>query len=337
MFNRVIARGVLGIAAVFMARPATAQTVTDIFVPQVGVNGATTANRLPLAARISLGGLTANATYRYFSGGAIASDTGTSNGAGNYYGVTPGGTDGVIDGFTSNRSLGGSLLGGNENTSSSRYSEFTADASGNFTGWLAIEPTGNSRFNDGNTVSFAIFINNGAGGTSGTIYKTTKTFVSRSPGTTAGSATQVSFIGLKAGNPNFQVDEAFVLAWDNTAGTGDPIYSTFTENDGITTSGRTAYEALVGGTTGATGRAVVAIPNNTANGIRRIEYRDAFGTLLAFATSTDGVWNKDGGGTVDTKNPGFGSAGQIILVPEPATAGMIALFTAALMPRRRVG
>src|SRR5690606_17762149 len=69
---------------------------------------------------------------------------------------------------SSNKSVGGSNLGNNENYTGtgSKFSPFTANASGNYTGWFAVVPTNQTQHQAGKNVYFFVQINNGSGGTS---------------------------------------------------------------------------------------------------------------------------------------------------------------------------
>ncbi|GCD76645.1 hypothetical protein JCM31826_01270 [Thermaurantimonas aggregans] len=59
-------------------------SLTEVFLPQYiqGING-TNNNRVPFVYRVTIDGLTPNATYRYFNQVVTSSDGATTNGAGN--------------------------------------------------------------------------------------------------------------------------------------------------------------------------------------------------------------------------------------------------------------
>ncbi|MBU1984064.1 hypothetical protein KJ815_06625, partial [bacterium] len=101
-------------------------------IPQYiqGRNG-TNSQRIPCAYWVSISGLTANATYRYYNQVARSSDSETTNGAGNVIFANSGGFV-----RTSSPSL----------SSAGNYGEFTTDGIGSFGGWMITEPTGNARF-----------------------------------------------------------------------------------------------------------------------------------------------------------------------------------------------
>ena len=315
------------LAAVALAAPvvlpaARAQTLTDVLVPRFiqGITG-TNANRVPYAYRVTLGGLTPSATYRYTNQVVIATDAATSNGAGNVIFASPGG-------FTRSSSPSLSSVG--------NYGEFTTDGAGGYTGWFVTEPSSNlTRFVPGIEVFFRIALNNGAGGT---------TVVTRL--TTTSSATVVNFGTAATDGTAFYSDaEAtprnFVVLYDNVAGTGRPVAATFAEDDGSPNTAANSYAAFyaasVDGVAGAWG---VLIPNTLPNGIRRIEQRTAGGALAGAgtagaATDADGVWpGADGiAGTADdvnTVNPAGGMASPLVLPSANAPLPVeLSAFTAA--------
>ena len=140
--------------AIFAAITGTIQaapSLTEVFVPQYiqGIaSGASNSKRVPYAFRVTLSGLTANATYRYYNAAVVSSDTATSTGAGGCIFVTSSGS------FVKTTSSGLSTAGS--------YGTFTADASGNYTGWFILESTGSTRFaTAGNLLFMRIILNDG--------------------------------------------------------------------------------------------------------------------------------------------------------------------------------
>jgi hypothetical protein len=207
------------------AAGATAQTVTEVILPRYGVNGTNAALRAPSAARLTVSGLLPNATYRYYVSGDTNAVPGT--GAGNYFGINnvPNNA-GYIQGYTTQKSLGGSLLANDElvTTTPGRYSEFTTDASGSYTGWFALQPTGNQRFTVGNEVRLGLILNDGADGTSvsSRLY-TTQTLLMLWPGTGEGVNEATFLVGDSLGAPG----ETMVVIYDNVEGTGRPIWASW--------------------------------------------------------------------------------------------------------------
>ncbi len=267
-------------------------SLTDIIMPQYiqGVNGTNT-NRIPFTSFLTLNNLLPNATYRYFTAIVIASDAATSNGAGNSIFVSP-------SGFTKTSSPSLSTTG--------NYGTFTTNSSGAYSGWFALEPTGNAtRFIPGNNVFIRLNINDGANGT---------TVVTRL--TTTNSAKVINLVasaGVNNGSGlrglSSATDKNFVVLYDNIAGTGRPISASFVENDGSAnvSSYATFYSSFVEAISGAYG---VVIPNTNANGIQRIEQRAITNAALVGcpATDADGIWPSG----ANTVNPTSGTSAVVI-------------------------
>ena len=273
------------------ATPTVTPTLTEVIVPQFiqGING-TNATRIPYAYRVTINNLTPNATYRYFNQVVIPSDGTTGNGAGNVIFATPAG-------FTSTSSPGLSTAG--------TYAEFTANSGGSYTGWFITEPTGNAtRFIPGTQVQLRIMLNNGAGGTTvANRVTTTSTATVINFATTAGPNNGSGVYGLSSATAR-----NFVVLYDNVAGTGRPLTATFAESDGSAASNFAPfYTTNVQGVAGAWG---AIIPNNNANGLRRIEQRSiSDGSLVGcIGLDTDGVWPSG----ANTVNPTAGTTALVI-------------------------
>ncbi|MBK9290217.1 MAG: T9SS type A sorting domain-containing protein [Bacteroidetes bacterium] len=255
-------------------------------VPQYiqGING-TNATRLPFAFWATLSNLTPNATYRYIHQVVTTADGPTVNGAGNPIFVTATGN------FV--RTTSPNL--GNEGA----YGTFTTNAQGSYSGWFMVEPTGNSRFTPGNEVFFRIRLNDGNEGTQPVTYLTTSTFAKVINFGTEASASQGT--GIRALSPS--AAKNFVLLYDNTDGTGRPIYGTSVETTGVdfqaTTTWAQFYRDHVAGMDGSWGG---ILPNLLPNGIRRIEERSKTGgNIVQTFTSASGEWSG-----VNTVNPAGG-------------------------------
>ena len=287
------------------ATPAPPLTFADVVMPQYigGYTAGANANsdRLPFAYRATLGGLAPNATYRYFNQAINPNDpadTPTTNGSGNPIFVTASGAFGQA----SSPSL--STAGG--------YGELTADASGNYTGWFVLEPTGSARFaaTAGKAVRMRILLNDGAGGTSVVSRATSPSDVLvRALGGDPTDATGVY------GN-SFAPARNFVFTYDNVAGTGRPLAGTFVESDGNTIATYAAfYTTNVDGQAGVWG---TITPNDNANGIRRVEQRDlATGAVAGCpASSATGTWPS---GTVTASPAGGPAALRLTRLDAPLT------------------
>ncbi|MCS7028731.1 MAG: T9SS type A sorting domain-containing protein [Bacteroidia bacterium] len=245
-----------------------------------GVNG-TNNNRTPFIFWGTVSGLTPGATYRYFNQMDTVGSPITVSGAGNPYLINM--TSGTITRTTSP----GMATAGN-------YEEFTASATGTYSGWFMLETTGNPRFTPGKKLIPKLMLNNGAGGT---------TIATR---VAANDTTNVIDYGTGIANGSALKDttiaspKTMVYLYDNVAGTGQPIASGIVENDGLDLSSvssiATWYKNEVDGKPNKYG---VIIPNNLPNGIRRVEFRDfSTGNITSVIVDADGNWNS-GANTVN--------------------------------------
>ena len=275
--------------------PVLASEVVPAYIQ--GING-TNVQRVPLAWQVTLNYLVPNATYRYYHGAVLGSDLPDSDGAGNMIFVNSDTT------FT--RTEAPSL--------SSSYGEFTADASGNFTGWLLLEPNGDNRFTPGNQLYMRLMLNDGANGTAVINRITTTTYAAViNFGTETDPDAGTGIRGISESAPG-----NMVFLFDNETGTGRPVCATSIESTGVnfTAAGVYAgfYATEVAGIDGSWGGIV---PNVMPNGVRRIEERSiADGSLIAHWTSTEGIWGEE-----DTRNPVGGDVNELVIdlmpIPEP--------------------
>jgi hypothetical protein len=281
---------------------AVAQSLTDVVVPQY-IEAANASTRLPAVFRVTLSGLTPNATYRYFMQGVISTDIATANGAGNPL---------FLDASSTFYSSSPALTNPGTNCS-----QLTTDASGSYTGWMGLVGTGNARFNAGNVIYLRVMLNDGAGGSS---------VVTRLTSTTG--ATTIAF-GAAAGNgtgiyqqPAFAAKNV-VLLYDNTAGTGRPLSTGIVQDEGVTLPSAVGfYASIVDVTPGAWG---TIIPNTLPGGVQRIEERAfAGGAIVQHLDDSDGVWNPGG---INTVNPAGGATAielPLSVVPtQPTTWGRV--------------
>jgi hypothetical protein len=272
-----------------------APAMTEVIFPQFiqGLNGTNT-NRIPFAYRATLSNLTPNATYRYYNAVELTTATATATGAGNNIFPDPIQSNNFV--YSTAPSL--NTAGG--------YGTFTTDASGNYTGWFIIAPSGNAtRFIPGNLLNTRIILNNGAGGTSvANVVISNQTIKVINLVNSAGANNGTGLRGNSGATP-----KNFVFAYDNTAGTGRPLSGTFIESDGAaqTASFASFYVNNVDGVAGAYG---IVVPNDNANGVRRIEQRD-FSTGVVTgcaATDDDGTWASG----VNTVNPTGGTTALVM-------------------------
>jgi hypothetical protein len=301
-----------------IAQPTLIPVSDELILPQYAINGGTTASRLQFVTRLRLTGLLPSSTYRYFTGASTNAAL-TTTAPGNMYAINDTATNaGFIAGYTSSKSMSGTLLGGspneNENSTTGRYAEFTTDANGTYTGWFAFAPTGNAVFTAGNDVYVYIQLNDGNGGTTiASSYRTTSTVHMLAYGTTSAGTNQATAL---RGTSN-AANENMIFLYDNTSAAGRPVYGTWAENDGIT-SGFTNWYGAVETTSGSWG---AIIPNALANGIQRVDQLNVANGLRIGcpAIEPDGDWN----GT-NTINPSSGTTALVI-----STNFAAAPFTAA--------
>lgn len=260
-------------------------SLTDVIMPQFiqGLNG-TNSNRVPYAFRATLSGLNANATYRYNVGMDTCLVTNPSNfGAG--IGIYPGSSIATSFLYATTQSL----------NTTNQYGTFTSDATGNYTGWFIIMPSGNVRFTPGNLVHAKIVLNDGAGGTTLVhALKSNQTVQVINFGTSTSDGTGIY-------GASFATDKNFVTLYDNGSGSGRPIACTYIQDGGAalpTSTTASFYQTDVMNISGAWG---TIIPNNLPNGIRRIEQRSFANGQIEGCPSIDdnGVWSS----AVNTVNP----------------------------------
>lgn len=273
--------------------PVEAPAITQETIPQFvqGINGTNT-SRVPFAYRLTITNLTPNATYRYFNSVVIEGDAATSDGSGNVIFVK---TDGT---FIRSSSPG---LG-----SPGQYGEFTTDVNGAFSGWFMLEPTGNARFTPGNQVFMRVCLNDGAGGaTVATRLTSASTATVINFGTTASSTEGTAIRCIS--NAGFR---NFAFLYDNTSGSGRPLYGTSIETTGVDFSGTGSYAAFYGNIVqGVNGSWGGIVPNFNSPGIRMIEERSLTTGLTVNSTaSANGMW-----GTTDTRYPSGGLDNVLVI------------------------
>ncbi|HTY35843.1 MAG TPA: T9SS type A sorting domain-containing protein [Bacteroidota bacterium] len=283
------------------------QTITGTILPQCieGMSG-TNSNRVPLAYRAKLTGLTPNSSYRFFNQVITSADGPTTSGAGNCIFASPSGN------FVRTSSPGLSTAG--------TYGTFTTSSSGSFEGWFITEPTGNARFTPGRYVFMRIMLNDGISGTSVALRLTIPDSIrviklDAAPGDSTGT-------GLRCTSKAAARD--FIFAFDNTAGTGRPVAGSFVEDDGTDNTTSSSYAAFyASGVNAINGAFGLAIPNLLPNGIRRVErWSLTSGTVVSSSTSVNGLW-PSGASTV---NPSGGTT-EIVL-----SASDVSLLTVIASP-----
>ncbi|MFZ4589991.1 MAG: BNR-repeat neuraminidase N-terminal domain-containing protein [Ignavibacteria bacterium] len=262
----------------------TALTMSNFtgVIPKYMASG--TSTRLPVTFYGSVGGLTPGKTYRYYNMAAIYSDLGTTNsGAGILMLINK-----LTQTFT--YSSLGSL------TTAGQYGTFTANGSGNYTGWFAFLNSGNARFTAGNYVMPSIIL----GDSVGTViarYALNDSINVLGFSTTAGAPNGTGIYGVSLALP-----KNFVALYDNTTGTGRPLSQTYVEDEGVTAASVAAF--YTDSVNARNGRWGSIIPNALPNGVQRVEQKSYLdGSVISFNTSATGIWPS---GT-NTVNPAGGT------------------------------
>lgn len=267
--------------------------LTDVTLPLFiqGING-TNNSRVPFAYRATLTNLAAETTYRFYNKIVIEGDAPDYNGAGNCIFVAEDGT------FSRTTSTSLDIPG--------EYGELTTTAEGTFTGWFITEPSGNARFTPGNQIYMRISLNDGNEGTTETYRLTSVDFATVLQfGTEADATHGTAIMGVSEDTP-----KDFVYLYDNTTGTGRPLYGTHIETSEVDFANITSYAPFyitdVAAEDGSWGGIV---PNMNDAGVQRVEVRSlADGSIVNSYSVASGVWI-----VTDTRNPNGGLDNVLVL------------------------
>lgn len=281
--------------------------LTDVTLPLYiqGING-TNNTRVPFAYRATLSNLAAETTYRFYNKIVLESDAPDFNGAGNSIFVA---ADGTFSRTTST-SLG----------TPGEYGEFTTNAEGTFTGWFITEPSGNARFTPGNQIFMRISLNDGNEGTTETYRLTSEDFATVLQfGTEADATHGTAIMGVSEDTP-----KDFVYLYDNTTGTGRPLYGTHIETSEVDFASITSYAPFyINDVAAEDGSWGGIVPNINDAGVQRVEVRSlADGSIVNSYSVASGVWI-----LTDTRNPNGGLDNVLVLdlisigVNNPETIG----------------
>ena len=190
-------------------------TITEVILPQyMQGNTATNSTRIPYVFRLKIGNLSPSATYRYYNSVVNSSDGTTGTGAGNI--VYP-----LASGY---------IPGAQSLSTAGSYNTFLTNASGEYTGWFMVEPTGNARFTPGASINMRIQLNDGSTGTTvSSRVTTTSTITVINFATSAGAANGTGIRGTSSGTA-----KNIVVLYDNVSGSGRPLSAAAIESDGFT-------------------------------------------------------------------------------------------------------
>jgi hypothetical protein len=267
----------------------------ELVLPQYAYFGGTAASRAPLATRLTLRGLTPSTTYRYIVGLSSTDNITTAFAPGSFWRVNNGspGASGNITGYTTQKfALNGNELSGDQIQfgPTNYHARFTTDASGNYTGWFLLAPVGNSTQQaiNSNAYFYIHLCLNSAPVSNPTIsYRTTNTIQ------LLDYTNDNTGLSPLVGTTSNIGDEKFVLLYNNVNGTGRPLSTTYTENEGINITGFTTW--YTGNVEGTSGKWGAVVPNNTAvRAIRFFNASDGSEIVVGNGTgnsSSDGIWN----------------------------------------------
>jgi len=264
-----------------------AQSITEVYFPQF-IQGAGTFNaaddrKVPFVCRMTVSGLTPNATYRYYNR-FVNDPASASIGEGAYILVKDSGD------FV--RVTSASLA------SAGRYGTFTTDTTGSYTGWFANEVSSVALFTPGNNIYFRLVLNNGNNGITVAHRITASNPVKViNFGTDTAHGTALRGTPLRYGSP-----KQFILLYDNLFAQGRPVTGTFIESDGTDNSIANGYAPFYADSVNGVNKAWgTIIPNTLSNGILHIAQRSLSGSLKRLYLSFNGKWPSPSG-SVDTKN-----------------------------------
>lgn len=256
--------------------------ITEIFIPQYIKGVGSFGSRVPTFALIQVNNLHPNTEYRFISGARQVSYTGnpaTDNGAGNnlHYNY-------LTNAFHYN-SLRDITQSGNHSVIKTNDGETSKYI------WLSLVPTTNLAFNEGQQI-YWIFVLGSEKGTLINRYKTTKTSLSLDFGN---SPTKVTGI---YDEDSWLEPKNFVLLFDDYNAT-EPISIALVQDEGATLQdgidpqgnpyppqGPAYYNNL----DGRNGAWATIIPNNLANGIRKISVARYDGSIVRTIYDADGIW-----------------------------------------------
>ncbi|MEI6060385.1 MAG: lamin tail domain-containing protein [Bacteroidota bacterium] len=238
--------------------------------------------RSPVAYCFQIDGLTPATAYDIQAGLGLTTDAVTSYGAGNIWNGTAFSGSKIMNAFTTN----------------------AAGSSGPV--WIFLEPTGNgSRFDAGQIHNLRVgFVTTGGTMPASPNFITVKTITALDIAATARTVSAADDGAFVAGSALPVSAGKYVLLFDNTAGTGDPLYAYQIRQAAATNGTQTEFPAVINDIfmqagTSAIGDypAIIPIGANNPNGVRRIEARSADNTIFASNTDADGIWPSGGNTT----------------------------------------
>ncbi|MEP7319729.1 MAG: T9SS type A sorting domain-containing protein, partial [Panacibacter sp.] len=262
-------------------------TTTELVMPQymAGNQSAASNNgRAALAACVQFDNLTPNTTYDLRAGLALSSDPAPSA---NLLGFN------YISGATFSTA-----------STSTKVAAFTTTAQGSSGPvWVFLQPSGNAKFNPG-TANMRIrfyYITTGGAIPGTPNYQTSSSITILDAGTTTtysvSNGDDGAYIKI-SGSSAFATK--YVLLYNNSAGTGSPLFAYQARTSTPTTAltNLTELPASISNIYTQTGASVIGdapavIPLGSINpgGVQRIEIRNVDNSIYAYFTKSDGIWN----------------------------------------------
>lgn len=245
----------------------------------IGSKSANSTNntRTPFAVCLQIQGLTPNTTYDVQIGIGLITDAATVYGAGNVW--------------NKNRNA----FSGQRDTAT-----FTTDANGDSGPfWSFLQPTGNSaRFNAGQIHNIRVgYTLSGGSFTGDPAFVGTKSFEALDIPVTPRTAVTTDDGAFILGTGFTGYSGKYVVYFNDTSGSGDPlsayqIRTTSATNTSQTELPTSVNDVYIQGGASSIGdfAGVIPIGANNANGLRRIEIRNADNTIAAAFRDNDGVW-----------------------------------------------
>ncbi len=264
--------------------------LTELVVPQYfGSKSSASANdtRTPVSMCLQIDNLIPLATYDVRAALALASEANTVLGAGNIWNGSAFNLQDVPGAFTTD--INGS--------------------SGPF--WIHIQPTGNgTRFDAGQTHTVRLnYVPTGNTLNNTVKLAGSKILTALDIATTARTVSTTDDGAYIYGSADGCNSGQYILVYDNESGTGDPLYAYPAAATSLaqSASNGSQHPAAINsfyqqvGVLAGDFVAVVPIGANNANGVRRIESRNADNSIANYSTDDDGVWPSGANTTTNTR------------------------------------
>ncbi|MCC7297689.1 MAG: T9SS type A sorting domain-containing protein [Bacteroidia bacterium] len=266
-----------------VALDAVAQFINfnPVRIPQYAASSSGGNNRMPVVYRARITGLLPNKGYKYITRGITSSDFGSSA-------LIPGaGNPMFLDsGSWKTTSAPSFNTGANHDT-------IYSDGAGEYEGWFGFIVTNDSRFDAGKNVYPSITVI-GIGSND-----TFSQYCMDSIHMLKFATNKTDSTGTGLYGHSMAAAKSFVGLYDDYNGFGRPLCITMIENDGMSI-GSSAVAFYKNNVDGVAGNWGVIIPNNLANGVRKIEnYGRYNGFPIYNNQDADGVWGPSSKNTVN--------------------------------------